>query len=242
MIAVIAMWILVILSVFSISVGSEARFEVEASRYHLNKKKTFQLAYSGIRLATELIDRDGSPKLDTPFEAWAAGTGAGTFDKLPLGAGWVSIGYERLNPVNDRFEPVFGIEDEDSKININFAPRSVLTALPGVDESIADCILDWRDADQRTRRHGAENRDYTNRERPYTCADRFFVNVDELLMVEGVDVDLLASLKPFVTVYGDSAVNVLTAAPEVLSAIGMPAVLVGKITRFRENPDAVGKG
>ena len=53
--------------------------------------------------------------------------------------------------------------------------------------------------------------------------------MEELLMVKGIDKELFDSLAPFITVYGDSSVNVFTAPGEVLAAIGLPDELVRKI-------------
>ena len=41
-------------------------------------------------------------------------------------------------------DPVFGLVDEASKINLNTAPRSMLEAVPGMTPELVDAIVSWR--------------------------------------------------------------------------------------------------
>jgi hypothetical protein len=133
----------------------------------------------------------------------------------------------------------YGIEDEDSKININLVSRTVLTTLPGVDREIADCIIDWRDKDDKTRPRGAEEDYYESNALPYSCSNRPFECLEEVLMVKGMDLEILNTLEPFITVYGDSAINVFTAHTEVLKALGLNEELITKIVDYRSNESSI---
>ena len=91
MIAVAALWILMILSVFSIAIGTEVRSELAANRHHLEKLKSYHLAQAGIVLATQVIDRDTSLAIDHPLESWAEDEEL--FQKVRFGGGWVNVSY-----------------------------------------------------------------------------------------------------------------------------------------------------
>lgn len=69
---------------------------------------------------------------------------------------------------------------------------SLLLALPGMTEEVADAILDWIDEDDESRPYGAESGDYYNTlPTPYSCANGPLQSVEELLLVRGVTPTLL---------------------------------------------------
>ncbi len=94
----------------------------------------------------------------------------------------------------------FGVEDESSKLNLNtlmFAEkqrkgsgRTLLMALPGMTEDIADAILDYIDEDSDQRELGAESDFYTSLTPAYACKNGPLETVDELLLVKGVTPEL----------------------------------------------------
>jgi general secretion pathway protein K len=51
---------------------------------------------------------------------------------------------------------------------------------------IVDSILDWRDADDFYRIHGAENDYYQSLKEPYRCKNGNFDSIEELLLVRGI--------------------------------------------------------
>ncbi len=112
---------------------------------------------------------------------------------------------------------------------------------------LADALADWIDADSEPRpRGGAEDGYYLELEQPYLAANRPLIDVAELALVRGFDGEVRARLRPFVTALPRfTAVNVNTAAPEVLAAIvedltlDAARALVAKRERayFRNNAD-----
>lgn len=107
---------------------------------------------------------------------------------LPIGdaTAWF-IGRDNDQPPTD--EPVFGLVDEASKININTASRSMLEALPGMTPELVDSIILWRsrrgDAGQ-----GNDN-SYARLEPPRLNKAGPFETVDELRLVYGATLDIL---------------------------------------------------
>lgn len=84
-------------------------------------------------------------------------------------------------------EPIFGLVDEASKINLNTATRGMLEALPGMTPELADAILSWRNRNQA----GAGDSTYSRLDPPRTNKGGPFESIDELRLVYGATLDLL---------------------------------------------------
>jgi type II secretory pathway component PulK len=83
-------------------------------------------------------------------------------------------------------EPYFGLVDEASKLNLNRAGTNALSYLPNMTLDFADAIVDWRS----TNGVGDYALDYTSL--GYTDKNSPFETVDELRLVYGATIDLLA--------------------------------------------------
>lgn len=81
-------------------------------------------------------------------------------------------------------------EETDETESISIAV-SLLLALPGMTEEIAEAILDWLDEDEEQRLMGAEVEYYGSLSTPYTPTNGPISSVDELLLVKGVTPTLL---------------------------------------------------
>ncbi len=84
-------------------------------------------------------------------------------------------------------EPVFGLIDEASKLNINTATLPMLEALPGMTAELAAAIVDWRDADDEVTDGGAESTTYMMKTPAYACKNALFESTEELALVSGAD-------------------------------------------------------
>jgi hypothetical protein len=96
----------------------------------------------------------------------------------------------------------YGLVDESTKLNLHWVlqmdrqqfgtGRALLMRLPGVDEEIADSILDWIDeSSDEPREYGAKDEYYTSLEPPYYTRNGMPDSLDELLLVRGVTPKLL---------------------------------------------------
>jgi type II secretory pathway component PulK len=72
--------------------------------------------------------------------------------------------------------------------------RSLLMALPGMTEDIADCILDFIDEDNDPRQYGAELDYYHSLQPPYSPINGPLHSIEQLLLVKGVTPRLLFGL------------------------------------------------
>ena len=78
------------------------------------------------------------------------------------------------------------VEAADDQTDEPDDPRERLLLLPGMNEEIADAILDWIDEDDEPRQYGAEKDYYEQLDPPYQPANGPIHSLDELLAVRGV--------------------------------------------------------
>jgi general secretion pathway protein K len=145
---------------------------------------------------------------------------------------------------------IIRITDESGKIDINTASDIILRTFflsfeleQDIVDTIVDSIMDWRDADDLKRLHGAESEYYLSLPSPYRAKNADFESVEELLLVKGITPEILYGSPEkkgtieFLTVVGKARqINIMTAPKEVLMAI--PGIDQGKadeIITLREN-------
>jgi general secretion pathway protein K len=121
---------------------------------------------------------------------------------------------------------VIRVSDDAGRVDLNVASPALLAALLaglGASEetarTLADAIVDWRDADSTPRAGGAEAADYARAGRP-APRNAPFEAPEELARVIGMEATLLARLRPMVTVHsGLEGVDPGRAAPAVIAAL-----------------------
>jgi DNA uptake protein ComE-like DNA-binding protein len=83
-------------------------------------------------------------------------------------------------------EPVFGLQDEAARLNLNTSPLEMLEELSGVSYEVAAAIVDWRDTDSEPNADGAESDTYLLFDPAYTAKDSDFEVIDELALLNGI--------------------------------------------------------
>ena len=144
----------------------------------------------------------------------------------------------------------YRITDEEARINLNTAPPDRidrLLATLGVDKQardiINDSLQDWKDPNDLHRINGAESDYYLKQPVPYRARNANLQDVAELLQIRGVTPEVYfgrsgePGLAEFVTVHGAgqvNQVNINTASPTVLKALGLSDAEVSQIVQTRE--------
>jgi type II secretory pathway component PulK len=179
---VIVLWLIVVLSAIAVGFGHSMLVEYRIMRNQTDKMISKELAKSGIENAIAILANDSTEAgaLTSPWrigesETWITELGDGNFTL-----------FNNIPEEEDNDKISYGIVDENSKININTAPKSVLLKLPNVDEIIADSIIDWRSATATTSQYGAKDEYYTQLNPPYNCKNGPFDTIEELLLVKGI--------------------------------------------------------
>lgn len=219
-ILIFVLWVLAVLSLLGLGLGYAASLDLRLVGYQRERLTALYLAKAGYVRALAELERDPTPEVDSYLDPWAHNPEA--FQQTTLGEGRFSVSYS-LRGEDGSDGVVYGVIDEDRKVNINTASKDILGRLPGMTEEIVDALLDWRQ----------KHSDFDmSKERPFRV-------LEDLLLVDGMTEELVQSLQPFVTVYTDGKVNLNTAPREVLNALGLGAGLVTKLLRFRTGLDGI---
>jgi DNA uptake protein ComE-like DNA-binding protein len=109
-----------------------------------------------------------------------------TCENVPIGDShfWI-IGRDNSGAAPST-EPVFGLIDEGSKLNLNRANTNMLTYLPNMTPDLAGAILDWRST------NGSGDYALNYATLGYDDKNAPFESVDELRLVYGMTIDVLA--------------------------------------------------
>jgi len=209
----------------------------------IGRAKMYYLAKAGVKRAILEIERDETDTYDALSDLWSNNKEA--FEKVELGDGSFTIGYQASRYTPQAEEIRYGLIDEERKININKVSHSVLKKLFEIAcgitsqeaSDIADSIIDWRDEDDEPRDNGAEDGYYSGLNPGYPCKNEDFEILEELLLVKGVTQEIFDKAKDVITVYGEGLVNINTAEGLVLQVLGMNEELVEKVMSFRNGSD-----
>lgn len=140
-------------------------------------------------------------------------------------------------------------EDESAKVPINIIVGSngskngwyygiylrLLRELE-LDESLAETLADWLDADDEPRPLGAESVDhYMNLNPGYASRDGRLKSLEELLLVKGYTPEVFRKLAPYVTIYTMGPINLNTAQKPLLQALSedMTESMVDELMEYR---------
>ena len=230
-------WVVVMLALFVVSVSGQALEGLHLGDRLLGQLQAAYLARAAREYAADLIAQDPTDVVDHANDPWAQHPAGcpyrlegGSFSLLRRGA----------------TESGCGLIDEESRINLNTAPGTVLQALlmtvAGLREdeahSLAAAIQDWRDPDTDEHDAGAEQYYYLSRENAYDCKDGPFENVEELLLVKGMTASIYEQVAPYVTTEGSGQLNLNTASEPALRALGWSAEGVAGFLAYRDGEDS----
>jgi len=141
-------------------------------------------------------------------------------------------------------DAVYGLTDEDRKMNLNSAKPHVLQKLfeiaGGVEREearrLVAAIRDWKDEDEDITDGGAESKDYLSRPSPYRSKNALFDHLQELLWVQGMNPEIFSRVKPYLTLDA-TKVNLNTASTTVMTAMGLSSTLADKVVLYRQGKD-----
>lgn len=106
---------------------------------------------------------------------------------------------------------VYSLYDEESKVNINRTPSSVLKKIPGLDENKATAIRN--------------------------SSLRPFFAKEQLLMLDEIELEDYLKMEDYLTVHGSGYININTAEDEILTALGFSQAFVDTFNEYRQGRD-----
>jgi general secretion pathway protein K len=199
---VLVLWLVVLLSILATGHARNAHTETQLASGHIDTAKARALAEAGAhRAILDLL-------MPSAERRWSVD---GTLRSFEFDGHRISI----------------AIRDATGLVDVNSASPDLLAALISTadpDETsrrrIVDAILDWRDADDLTHLHGAEDEDYREAGMTWSARDGDFASVDELQYVVGMTRAIFDRVAPYLTVYsGRSGVNLDYAPPFLITAL-----------------------
>ena len=246
---ILALWTVCFLSTLAVILGYGVRQKAIVVRRLEQKNKLSLIAEAGIEKAiAELTRQAQEPKAYLSLQDSLCNDPP-AFQRVTVGEGSFSVYYHYIDEESGQAQTIYGLRDEESKININQADlavlKSIFTQALGYAESqaeeLAAAVIDWRDADSAsaTPSSGAENPYYHSLSFPYDAKDAAFEVPDELFLVKGFTQQVIENLKDYITIYGSGKVNINTASAVVLRALGLSPGLVSKILAFRKGTDKI---
>ena len=193
----LVLWIFVVLGVLAVDFARYIRDDAMAALNFAEETRAYYLALAGMNRTIFEADRQherSAPGAPTPTPAV---DDEDEDEPLPADGQWhdgeFAGGHYTVR-----------MTDEASLISLNKADDALLTRVvtnlmrggnttAGMDRrksnevsTVVDSILDWRDADNLRRTHGAESEFYLKRRPPYRAKNGLFDSPEELLRVRGV--------------------------------------------------------
>lgn len=235
------MLVLALLAVVVTEFAFSARLEASMVRAYRDGVQARHLAEAGVQQAIrEILSPSQVAALDEDGQLvfYRALPGQTTPVRLPrLPRSGVALGPGQFS---------YRISDEAARIGVNGAgPDRVERLLAALDveppqrDVIRDSLQDWRDANELHRAHGAESDFYRRLPVPYRARNGNLQDVSELRQIRGVTRELYLGgngrpgLADLVTTLGVTAVNINTASPLVLKALGLSDAEIADVVRTR---------
>jgi len=215
---IMVLWVLAILMVIVLSFSFAVRVETHSTISFKEEIEKQLLAEAGIeRGIMEILYRNANKGQNIILE----GMEVWKIDGTPY----------KIQPDNGYY--IISITDESGKVDINTTPEVILkNLLVNLDieledvDIIADSIMDWKDADDLHRLHGAESDYYRSLQNPYSAKNANFDTLEELLRIKNITPEILYGSKgekgiiDFLTVNSITGkININAAPKEILTAI-----------------------
>lgn len=187
---IIVMWTCLGLVALTLYFANSMSSELRAADNRVTEIEARQAVAAGIRYAGYVLQNfatSGAVPFLTDYKAEALPVGEAQF--------WF-IG--RDNNQLPTTEPVFGLVDEASKLNLRTASRAMLSELPNMTPELVEAIIGWRrataasaDGADNVETGGSTDNIYTSLTPPRLNKGGQFETVDELRLVDGATLDLL---------------------------------------------------
>lgn len=184
------LWCLALLSIVVIGALHTVRLDLLITKNYGDRIQAHYLAVAGIEKAKALLYQDARNRsrsarnhsgelYDAPQQFRDVRLGRGDFQVF------------RQGRADEGGGVIYGISDEESRLNVNTATADELSKLEGMTPDVVAAIQDWRDTDNAVTPGGAEVDYYASLQPPYQPRNGPFQTVRELLMVRGVSPELL---------------------------------------------------
>ena len=179
-ILIIVLWVMFALVCVAIYFGHSMSLELRAADSREAAIESDQIIQGAVRYVSFVLSNNltGPGTVPDPqsYQAEAVQVGHGHF--------WL-IG--RTNNTDQPTLANFGLIDEASKININYADSNMLSMLPGMTAELVANVMAWRSTNANSTSGGAESESYQRLPTPYMCKNAPFETTGELRLIYDID-------------------------------------------------------
>ncbi|MDP8213350.1 MAG: type II secretion system protein GspK [Candidatus Zapsychrus exili] len=244
---IVALWTLSFLTIFAVHIGLKVRQRVTLLHRIEDRSKLRFTAEAGIKKAVAILRQDlmRSKQIYSSYSKFYRHNNPEKFKDIKLNDGLCNVEYSYFDDTFLNSYIRYGIVDEESKININTVSRDILRRLVyslnllNKQDSIdlTEAIISWREFGSTQLEGFYSDYYYDSLKYPYRIKNAEFEIIDELLLVQGMTKEIFDKIEPFITIYGDGAVNINTASHQVLLSLGIDESVVNKIFIVRRGLD-----
>ncbi len=179
---IIVLWVAIGLVSITLYFANSMSFELRASDNRVSGLAADQAIEGAARYVGYVLS-------NRETNGWLPDPASYQCEAVPVGdAHFWLIGRETNVLQNGPLQPVFGLVDEASRLNLNTAPSNMIVWLPRMTLDLVSAILDWR---TNSGAGGGTQNYYARLRPPYQCKSSAFETVDELRLVFGADMEIL---------------------------------------------------
>ena len=183
---IVVLWVLALAAILTAGLQATVRTELLVADEAGQRLVAEWLARAGVEQAIAELMTD-SAGMDDTKDTWY--DSPIVFEDITLEGGTFSV--YRGAPPGGEATVLYGVRDESSRLNVNTATREQLMLLPDMTDDVAGAIIDWRDADDNVSPEGVEGGYYQELPFPYRIRNGQLQTIRELLLVKGIDRELL---------------------------------------------------
>jgi len=186
---VVVMWCLVLLGLVVVSTLHTTRLETHIVKNQGDLIQARYLALAGVEKAKALVYQESQRRRESGRDARSTlHDNPAEFQNVKLGRGSFRVIRHGSNASGAR---VYGLTDEESRLNMNVASAEQLYKVRGLAIPIAAAVVDWRDDDHKLTSEGAERDYYDSLDPPHRIRNGPLETLQEALMIRGVTPNLL---------------------------------------------------
>lgn len=211
-ILILSLWVLTILVIFALGLGNRCSIALKLSRHQRDRLRTSFLINAGINLAINELETN--PKeYDSLAENWA--NNKKIFSVISFEADKKE--FCKVSYTDSNTNEIFGILDEEGKININNAAPILIEEIfisknTGIDAKGFFLIFnEWINSKEET---GEEKKLFKNE--PLKTKEELLLVLEYFFQDTKKAQETYTQVEGIITVYGDGKVNINTVAKDVL--------------------------
>jgi len=213
---ILVLWTVFFLAALAVAIAAYVNAAISMASYFKARTQGYYAARTGVEHAIWSVRQDTND-VDTLRDFWS--NDASQYESVDCGQGRYTICYTSLTSKGEAWVR-YGLTDEESRINLNFATTNLLAALfhqkTGLDagraRQLAAAVLKFRSRKQDARLTETQRNEYDKQ-------DKGFQSIYELFLIQGMTPEVFDAVKPYVTVFGSGQVNVNTADADVICVL-----------------------